>query len=304
MILLWGIESEPPVRLAVEAAERAGIDHVVLNQRSAADDDLEIDLTTGSGRLVTRGRSIDLAAVSGVYVRIMDPGRVPGAAVTPDRRSRATALHEMLLTWLDAAPSGCRVANPTAAMATNGSKPYQAQVIAAAGFAVPETLVTDDARWLDEFEALHAPLVFKSTSAVRSIVRPLNADARRRLGRLRWLPVQFQHRQPGDDVRVHVIGNRVLAARAATEAVDYRYASRDGQQLSLEAVEVPDEVADRCRVLSRRLGLPFCGIDLMEGPDGSWVCFEVNPSPGYSWYEEAAGLAISDALVAWLSHGD
>lgn len=307
MIVLWGIESEPPVRLAVSAAERAGIDHVVLHQRTAADDDLVYDVGTGVGRLTTGGRTIDLADVRGVYVRIMDPGRVPGTDSsdgTGARRERSDALHEMLLTWVDTAPASCRVANPTAAMATNSSKPYQAQIIASTGFDVPPTLVTDDPAELDAFERRHGPLVFKSTSAVRSIVRPLDARARQRLGHLRWLPVQFQRRETGHDVRVHVVGNRVLAARATTGAVDYRYAGRDGHEVVIEVVDVPDDVARRCIALSRRLGLPFCGIDLMERPDGSWVCFEVNPSPGYSWYAEAAGLPIADALVEWLDHRD
>ena len=302
MILLWGIESEPPVRLAVEAAQRAGIAHVVLHQRTAADDDLTIDLAAGSGILTTRGQPIDLADLRGAYVRIMDPSRVPGGDGTAERRARADALHEMLLTWVDSAPRGCRVANPTAAMATNGSKPYQSQIIAEAGFDVPPTLVTDDPAAVDAFEQQHGPLVYKSTSAVRSIVRPLDAEARQRIRRLRWLPVQFQRRETGVDVRVHVVGTRLLAARATTAAIDYRYAGRDGHDVSLQATDVPDEVAERCLVLSRRLGLPFCGIDLMERPDGSWVCFEVNPSPGYSWYEQSTGLAISDALVAWLDH--
>lgn len=302
MILLWGIESEPPVRLAVQAAERAGIPYVVLHQRTAADDDLTLDLAAGCGVLTTRGQRVDLADLRGVYVRIMDPGRVPGDDGTTERGERAVALHEMLLTWVDSVPQGCRVANPTAAMATNGSKPYQAQIIAEAGFEVPPTLVTDDPAAVDAFEQKHGGLVYKSTSAVRSIVRPLDAEARRRIQRLRWLPVQFQRRETGADIRVHVIGTRVLAARATTAAVDYRYAGRDGHDVSLRAADVPDEVAQRCLRLSRRLGLPFCGIDLMERPDGSWVCFEVNPSPGYSWYEQSTGLAISDALVAWLDH--
>ncbi len=301
MIVLWGIASEPPVRLAVEAAERAGVDHVVLHQRTASDDDLEIDLSTGEGSLRTGGRTVDLADVSGVYVRIMDPARVPGTDSTPVRRARSSALHEMLLTWLDAAPVHVRVANPTQAMATNGSKPYQAQLIAECGFDVPATLVTDDPAVLAEFEREWGALVFKSISAVRSIVSPLDQSARQRLGRLRWLPVQFQHRECGDDVRVHVVGDRVLAARASTEAVDYRYARRDGFDVSLDPVSLPDDVARRCVRLAERLGLPFAGIDLMARPDGSWVCFEVNPSPGYSWYEEATGLPISDALVSWLA---
>ena len=302
MILLWGIASEPPMRLAAEAAERAGVDHVVLDQRTSSDDDLMIDLASGSGTLSTGGRTVDLAALRGVYVRIMDPARVPGTDSTGDRRARSSALHEMLLTWLDAAPAHVRVANPTPPMATNGSKPYQAQLIAQVGFDVPETLVTDDAQALATFEDECGPVVFKSISAVRSIVSPLDPPARARLGRLRWLPVQFQHRERGDDVRVHVVGDTVLAARARTDAVDYRYASRDGLEVRLEPIDLPDRVARRCVVLSERLGLPFCGIDLMARPDGSWVCFEVNPSPGYSWYEQAADLPIADTLVSWLAH--
>ena len=59
--------------------------------------------------------------------------------------------------------------------------------------------------------------------------------------------------------------------------------------------------ARRCVGLATALELPFCGIDLCHRPDDSWLCYEVNPSPGYSWYEEATGLPISDALVAWLA---
>jgi glutathione synthase/RimK-type ligase-like ATP-grasp enzyme len=95
----------------------------------------------------------------------------------------------------------------------------------------------------------------------------------------------------------------VFAARARSEAVDYRYATRDGVDVTIEAVDLPDDVAGRCVGLAALLDLPFCGIDLRERPDGSWVCFEVNPSPGYSWYESAAGLPISRHLVMWLAGG-
>lgn len=300
MILLWGIPSEPPVQLAAEAAQRRGTRYAVVNQRHAAGDDIVFDAATGSGRLFVDGHWIDLAEVSGVYVRIMDPHLLPEARTgTVEHRDRSAAFHAMLLAWVDQAD--CRVANPTNAMATNGSKPYQAQLIGAAGFETPVTLVTNDVRQVLNFEQEHGELVYKSTSSVRSIVRPLDDAARRRLPLLAHLPVQFQRRERGTDVRVHVVGDRILAAQAVTEAVDYRYASRDGEPLELRATALPEDVAARCRRLARLLGLPFCGVDLMRRADGTWVCFEVNPSPGYSWYEQQADLPISDALVAWLA---
>ncbi len=305
MILLWGIASEPPVRLAIAAAERAGLEHLVVHQRTAADDDIVWDVGAGMGSLRSGGTGVALEAVTGVYVRIMDPEALPEASNDPpDRARRARAFHDYLLGWADGAPPGCRVANPTAAMASNASKPYQAQLIRSVGFDVPETLVTDDPQAVRAFEAEVGPLVFKSTSSVRSIVRVLDAAARTRLARLGWVPVQFQRQERGTDIRVHVVGGRVLAASALSDAVDYRYAASEGKQVRLAVTDLPDAVAERCLRLSALLALPFCGIDLLRRRDDTWVCFEVNPSPGYSWYEATTGLPISDALVRWLAGRD
>ncbi|MET0908012.1 MAG: alpha-L-glutamate ligase [Ilumatobacteraceae bacterium] len=301
MILLWGIPSEPPMRLAVEAAERAGIEHVVINQRRAAAYDLVVDPSDpAAGWLVVDGREIRLGEIDGVYVRIMEPSRLPeqGVGVDPELVARSAAFHTLLLTWVEFAP--CRVANRTAPMASNGSKPYQARLISDAGFDTPPTLVTDDPDEVARFEARHGPLVYKSTSSVRSIVRVLDDPARQRLHRLAPLPTQFQRCEAGTDVRVHVVDDAVFAARASSTAIDYRYATSDGVDVELRAMDLPDDVARRCVALAAALDLPFAGIDLRERPDGSWVCFEVNPSPGYSWYETEAGLPISDRLVMWL----
>lgn len=302
MILLWGIPSEPPLRLAVQAAERAGIEHVVVNQRRAADYDLVLDpVPPTDGELVVDNRAVSLREVDGVYVRIMDPGLLPEQrhGAPRDRVDRSAAFHAMLLAWLEESP--CRVANRTAPMASNGSKPYQAQLIRRAGFSTPPTIVTDDPVEVSRFEHRYGSLVFKSISSVRSVVRALDETSRSRLEHLRYLPTQFQRREDGADVRVHVVGDQVLAARAETTAVDYRYAGRDGLDVELEPVELPTELADRCVKLAAALELPFCGVDLRQRSDGSWVCFEVNPSPGYSWYEQEAGLPIGDTLVKWLA---
>lgn len=300
MILIWGIPSEPPVHLAVEAARRLDVEHVIVNQRNAANDDINFDVASGEGILNVAGDQISLSGIDGVYVRIMEPSRIPELRNgKTDQRERGEAFHEMLLAWVDSAT--CRVANPTRPMASNGSKPYQSQIIAECGFEVPETLVTNDPATVLEFEAAHGPLVFKSTSSIRSIVTRLDPAAKGRLDHIRRLPVQFQAQEHGPDVRVHVVGETVLAAEASTDAVDYRYASRGGEEVTLRPVDIPEEVARRCVRLSAELALPFCGVDLMRRPDDSWVCFEVNPSPGYSWYEQEAGLPIAETLVAWLA---
>jgi glutathione synthase/RimK-type ligase-like ATP-grasp enzyme len=48
--------------------------------------------------------------------------------------------------------------------------------------------------------------------------------------------------------------------------------------------------------------LPFAGIDLRRrGGDGAWVCFEVNPSPGFSFYESRTGQPIARAVARYLA---
>ena len=71
LIVLIGIPSEPPVRLAVEAAERAGIDAVVVHQRPGRG---RPRAAVGPGRpgggvLVSDGREVPLGSIAGVYCR-------------------------------------------------------------------------------------------------------------------------------------------------------------------------------------------------------------------------------------------
>ena len=53
--------------------------------------------------------------------------------------------------------------------------------------------------------------------------------------------------------------------------------------------------------LAERLKLPLAGIDLRRTPEGRHVCFEVNPSPAFSFYERRAGLPIASSIARYLA---
>lgn len=309
MILFCGIPSEPPLRLAIEAAREAGVPHLVFNQREAQFSDLCLDVERGEVTGVLRYRGTDhlLQGFTGVYTRLTDWRTLPennpvlGAAPDPGRVEHSRLVHEALAEWIELAP--CRVLNRAWAMASNSSKPYQTRIIAGEGFLVPPTLVTNDPSQVRGFLDEHGRAVYKSVSSVRSIVRELRPDDLDRLDRVRHLPTQFQGYIPGTNVRVHVVGEEVFATRIESNAVDYRYAGRDGDEARMSPAELPADVRGRCVQLSQRLDLPLCGIDLKVTPGGEWYCFEVNPSPAYSCYEESTGQPISRAIVAWLSGG-
>jgi glutathione synthase/RimK-type ligase-like ATP-grasp enzyme len=319
-VLLWGVPSEPPMAMVarqlaaleadVLAVRPGGIGQqmdVAIGARRSGPGPADDRLSTLVGTIRAGGRSVELVSITGAYLRPVEPELVPelkGQAETAPDLAHARRVQEMLTGFTEAAPgiNGCRIANRLSAMASNGSKPYQAQVIGQYGFSCPDTLVSTDPQEVLDFAARHRQVVYKSCSGIRSIVTAFDPVAdRERLQRLRWCPVQFQERVDGPDVRVHVVGGDVFAAIVDSAAVDYRYARvQAGEDARLRAYQLDDDIASRCVALAAALDLPFAGIDLKLAADRRVICFEVNPSPGFSWYESATGLPISRAVARWL----
>jgi glutathione synthase/RimK-type ligase-like ATP-grasp enzyme len=175
-------------------------------------------------------------------------------------------------------------------------------LIRACGFSVPATLITNDPSAALAFAAAHHDdVIYKSVSGIRSIVRRFDARQAERLPLLRHGPAQFQQRIKGNDIRVHVVADRIFATRIETPSIDYRYAASDGQSIIMRPTELPAEIAQRCIELTRQLGLLLAGIDLKETADGEYFCFEANPSPGFLFFERATDQPISTALAYLLA---
>lgn len=308
MILLCGIPSETPMRMVRDRLDALGAEAIFFNQRDFARTAISYELGDRGvcGTLRLNRREIPLDEIRAVYVRMMDDRALPELRELPDtarERAYCRSLHEALIRWIEIAPG--LVVNRCAAMASNGSKPYQAQLIRAQGFLVPETLITSDPALLRGFSAEHRRVIYKSISAVRSIVQTFDAADEDRLDQIRWCPTQFQAYVEGTDVRVHVIGERVYATAISTDATDYRYAVRQsGEPARLREVRLSDTLADRCIALARSLGLVFAGIDLKVTPADEVVCFEVNPSPAFSYYEGNTGQPIAAGVAACLAEAD
>jgi glutathione synthase/RimK-type ligase-like ATP-grasp enzyme len=265
--LVWGIRGDDPLDAVLEALHAAGGDMELLDQSARS-------------RLETSDPSL---GVSAAYIRPQESAPENSAADAG------------LLAWADS--TDAPVINRPSAMAANNSKPYQLGVIARAGFEVPDTLVTTDPNEVRRFHALHGRLVYKSVSGVRSIVAQLDP---RRLGDLADVancPTQFQQYIEGDDVRVHVVGDEVFATLVRSDADDYRYARED---VEIADTTVPAEVGERCVAMVASMGLLVAGIDLRRATHGCWFCFEVNPSPAFTFYEHATGQPISAAIARLL----
>ncbi len=310
MILLCGIPSESPLRLVMEAAEKLGVPFLLFNQRQAGYSDIHLEIKKGKvrGEIRIQGADWSLRKLSGVYLRLMDSQDLPenkrhdrALLETRDIYSasyKSQWFHRALTDWIEI--SDCRVMNRPRAMSSNISKPYQSQFINKAGFRIPITLITNEPEEARNFLRVHRRVIYKSISSERSVVKMLNGYKVNELERIRYLPTQFQAFVPGVNVRVHIVGDAVFATEISTEAVDYRYTSDEQNGIKMASIDLPPEILARCLSLSQMLDLPLCGIDLKRTPEGDYYCFEVNPSPAYSFYQEFTGQDIATAIVKYL----
>jgi glutathione synthase/RimK-type ligase-like ATP-grasp enzyme len=305
MILLWGIPEDAPLVMVQSALEQRGASVLFLDQHAIRE--TSFDFCVGSeinGVLRVGSRSCNLEDVSAAYIRPYESSRFlngrngrAGGAV----RRHAIEIDRALSAWLELTPA--LIVNRLMVMAGNSSKPYQARQIRSFGFQVPDTLITTEAAAALEFWERHGTVIYKSISSVRSIVSRLPPSAVNRLKEVKWCPTQFQEYIPGTDIRVHVVGTTVYACEITSDADDYRYAWQQGGTIDFRPYDLPDEYADRCRRLTRDMGLLVAGIDLRRTPDGRWYCFEVNASPGFTFFEAHTGHPIGQSVAELLMGG-
>ena len=59
-----------------------------------------------------------------------------------------------------------------------------------------------------------------------------------------------------------------------------------------------------CQALAASLHLLVAGVDLRQTLDDRWYCFEVNPSPAFTYFQEATHQAMDEAIARLLAAGE
>ncbi len=283
-ILLWGLESDPPLRavrqhLVERGAHVAFVDHAAVGRTS-------VRLSDGHFSLQAEGEELDLNEVGAAYLRPYDT-RLYGTGTA----DAATGVHHLVYEWAEG--SVATIVNRPSAEASNHSKLLQAPAIRGVGFATPESLVTNEREQILAFDQQHGSLIYKSLSSVRSVVAELDP---KRLPAGAMGPAFVQQRIRGTNVRVHVVGDRTFACTIESDGVDYRYAPARMAATTLEV-----DVSTACVALASRLRLVLAGIDLIAAEDGTWHCLEANPNPAFTSFDHDGSIA--SALADLLAEG-
>ena len=299
MILLYGIPGDGPFEMVADAIEAINQSYVILDLRKFNQIDfiLHISNETMQGELSIGHRSYPLSSFKGIYNRAIDFGSLPAAKhLAPEVYKKYASLFDIINQWIECCE--CKVVNKISAMTSNASKPYQLKIIREF-FMVPDTLVTNNIDEAAAFEK-NEGIIYKSASSVRSIVKKMDFINDAGIKNIRYCPTLFQKKLEGTNFRVHVVGNKVFAAKVESATIDYRYSNREGNDTTITSFKLNKLIKEKCIALAKRLQLPFAGIDLFLTNEGEWFCFEVNPSPGFSYFEQATGLPIAEAVAKYL----
>jgi RimK family alpha-L-glutamate ligase len=160
---------------------------------------------------------------------------------------------------------------------------------------------TDTAFIENMFALLGAPLVIKEVCGSFGQQVYLAHDKAeavailKKVGGKRVIFQQFIRESAGRDLRLNVVGGRVIAAMERwSETGDFRAnITIGGSMKKHEPTRAEEALAIRAAAL---LGLDFCGVDLLETAGGPVLC-EVNSNAHFKSIYDCTGVNAADAIM-------
>ncbi|MFJ4685488.1 ATP-grasp ribosomal peptide maturase [Streptomyces sp. NPDC088789] len=257
------------------------------------------------GHLWSAGRLVGMDGLRSIWVR--RPGtpatRVPHPSDWLTEES-SQALYGMLrgldVRWMN---------HPDAARRAR-HKPWQLRLAQRSGLPVPATLITTFPQAARDFAERFPDLVVKPVSGAHPQEPPRAVPTSRvapgtDFAAVAFGPTLLQRRvTKRADIRLTVVGDRMLAARKPTAAdadpdeVDVRFATSAGLW---EEAPVPPRIADGVRTYLREAELAYGAFDFAEEGDGTWWFLECNQSGQFGFVEVDTGQPIARTIAEWLA---
>ncbi|MCX5329324.1 MULTISPECIES: ATP-grasp ribosomal peptide maturase [unclassified Streptomyces] len=254
------------------------------------------------GHLSSGGRLVSINGLRSVWVR--RPGTAATRAAEPSgwlTEESSQALYGMLRS------SGARWMNHPDASRRARHKPWQLRHAQRCGLPVPATLITTFPQAAREFSARYPDLVVKPVSGAHPQDPPRAVPTSRvtpdtDFAAVAFGPTLLQRRvAKRADIRLTVVGDRMLAARKTTaedDEVDVRFASPASPW---RPTDVPPRVAEGVRAYMRDAELAYGAFDFAEDADGTWWFLECNQSGQFGFVEVETGQPIAHSIAEWLA---
>lgn len=109
---------------------------------------------------------------------------------------------------------------------------------------------------------------------------------------------EFISSSVGKDYRIIVIGHKVVAYMKRENKKSYLSNLAAGGEAS--KVDLPKSYLEMAVKTSVILGLDYCGVDILEGPNGEPILSEVNSNAFYEGIEKTTGINVAGCYVDYL----
>lgn len=206
-----------------------------------------------------------------------------------------------LLGTLMSSFSGRWVNDPSAEVRAD-NKLVQLKVAKAAGFTVPDTLVSsepDAIRRFVEEQGGHAIVkVVRGLSDFSVPARMVTSSELTDDASLSACPSIWQTAIEGEEhLRIHVFGKRMLAVHIRSNHLDWR----PDLSVPMSEYALTERLETLCRRLLQELGLVMGVIDIKLTPQGAPVFLEINPQGQFAFMEALTKAPLGEMMAECLT---
>jgi tetrahydromethanopterin:alpha-L-glutamate ligase len=258
-----------------------------------------VSLQQCSFRLGEGGAGIEIPAFDGDLPNIAVVRSIPSGTFeqVTFRLSTLHALREL----------GIPVMNDARAIERCVDKSMTSFLLHQAGIATPPTFVAETAEtaeaWRRRYigDSVLKPLFGAQGRGLRRLPpdAPLPDPGETNAGVL-YLQRYVGRESEWRDFRVFVVGEKAAAAMMRRGAHWVTNVARGG---SCEAVGCDGRLAELAVAASKAVGAAYCGVDLIEDPEGRLMVLEVNSMPAWKGLQSVTQADIADAIARHVTRG-
>jgi len=198
------------------------------------------------------------------------------------------------------------------------NKLHQIKIAQKVGLKVPETIITNNPKVLEEFV-----LSVGGKLAIKSVKSRLFTDKKNdtegiytqcvdlktvieNSESIKLAPVMAQKYIPKKlELRITVVGKNIFCC--SIDSQSSKRTMHDWRRYDLQNVEhsefiLPKEIQSKLLKLMNLWSLKYGAIDMILTPDGEYYFLEINPSGQYQWIEGMTGMPISETIAKTLAN--
>lgn len=200
---------------------------------------------------------------------------------------------------------------------SGNSKLLQLKTAANVGLNIPETLVSNDPKLINQFidkykndEVVYKtvyPVAWFDDKSVRlTYTKPISKSDLPSDDTLKNTPGIFQRKvEKAYELRVVYMGGEFITVKLDSQSdmkskEDWRAAPTT--ELNIEQVELPENISNKCVDFMNSLGLEFGSFDFIVTPENEYYFLEVNEQGQFLWLEDInPEIKILDAFIQFIT---